>query len=136
MQTFLEQFTTALAWFAAFGTGAFILWSIAALFEWTHSRARRLAFKKPEPGHNPVHEFLQDWCDRTPDARIYASDLYDAFRLWCKDNEVKPYSRNAFGKAMTKMKVKRETARWVQYVDLELNPKGRRRMAIEEKANR
>lgn len=136
MQIFTEQFYIALAWFTALGSCIFIIWLLATVFEWVHLRARRRAFRKPAPGNNPVHEFLQDWCDRTSDTRIYASDLYDAYRIWCKDNEHKPYSRAAFGKSMTKMKVERETGRWVQYLDLELNPKGRRRLAIEEKANR
>ncbi len=136
MHNFTEQFITALAWFAAFGLGIFTIWLFATAFERVHLRARRRAFKKPAPGKNPAHEFLRDWCDRTSGARIYASDLFDAYRLWCKDNEVKPSSRNTFGKSMTKMKVERETGRWVQYLDLELNPKGRRRIAIEEKANR
>lgn len=136
MQVFLEQFYSALAWFSALAAIIFTLWLLASLWERVQLSARRKAFKQPKSGNRSVHAFLLDWCNRAPKARIYASNLYDAYRIWCKDHEQEALSRNAFGHHMTKMKIKREKGQWVQYLGLELNVRAKRRLAVENRTNR
>lgn len=136
MQIFLEQFYIGLAWFSAFASGIFTIWFFTDAWEKSRARARRITFFKPAPGDNPVHKFVCDWCDRIPKARIYASDLYDAYRLWCQDNDIEVAGRAAFGRHLSEMKLEREVGRYSVYLDLELNSKAHRRIALDKKTCR
>jgi putative DNA primase/helicase len=46
-------------------------------------------------------DFLSTECVRMPNATCSASALYEAYDVWCKDNDVEPLSKRAFGIRLT-----------------------------------
>lgn len=45
--------------------------------------------------------FLSECCDIMPQARIATQTLYDAFREWCQDAGLRPWSKMAFARAIS-----------------------------------
>lgn len=81
---------------------------------------------------NPVHQFVQGWCDRAPGTMIAASRLYEAYQLWCKENAMDAVKQTSFGRRMSEMNVERETIQVVYYRGLQLNAAAEDKVREEE----
>lgn len=57
---------------------------------------------------NPVHEFIEDWCDLSPSARIQAGRLHEAYVLWCRNSAMEPMSLKMFGFKMKDLKFEKD----------------------------
>lgn len=81
---------------------------------------------------NPVHQFLDAWCEMRAGATIPASRLYDAYKLWCKDAALDPLNQNKFGRRMSEMNIERYTYQYVYYRGVQLSSEAESRLIEEE----
>lgn len=81
---------------------------------------------------NPVHQFIQGWCERVSGSMIPASRLYEAYQLWCKENAMEPVKQTSFGRRMSEMNIERETIQVVYYRGLQLNAAAEDKVQEEE----
>ncbi|QQG36838.1 MAG: hypothetical protein HYS17_03440 [Micavibrio aeruginosavorus] len=81
---------------------------------------------------NPVHQFLDAWCEMKAGATIPAARLYDAYKLWCKDAALDPLNQNKFGRRMSEMNIERYTYQYVYYRGVQLSSEAESRLIEEE----
>ncbi len=93
----------------------------------------RMATDEYRHESNPVHQFVQSWCQHERSAMISASRLYNVYQLWCKENAMDPQKQTSFGRRMTEMNFERDTGSIVYYKGLKLTDAAEERMNDEEK---
>lgn len=81
---------------------------------------------------NPVHQFLDAWCEINAGATIPAARLYDAYKLWCKDAALDPLNQNKFGRRMSEMNIERYTYQYVYYRGIQLSSEAENRLIEDE----
>lgn len=81
---------------------------------------------------NPVHQFLDAWCQMKPGATVAAARLYDAYKLWCKEAALDPLNQNKFGRRMSEMNIERFTYQYVHYKGIQLSNEAESRLIEEE----
>ncbi len=75
-----------------------------------------------------VGRFLDDCCQRSPDARTAARELYLAYRDWVESGGEEPMTETAFGRSLSwRGFEKQHTERGRGYRGLRCRPPGRRR---------
>lgn len=68
-----------------------------------------------------ISQFLQEETVEDNTARIKSSDLYGAYKDWCKKNEKRVLSSTQFGKRIEEKRYRKELKTWVFYLGLRLN---------------
>ncbi len=87
-----------------------------------HIKIRRyLKTEMPKPPQSDIERFIDEWCRKDPQAEIAAPNLYSAYQIWCKENEVGALNQNRFGRHMVAMKFERVCLRSCSYVGIALN---------------
>lgn len=81
---------------------------------------------------NPIHQFMEAWCEKKPDSIVGSTRLYDAYKLWCKESTLDPMSQNAFGRRMTSMGFERFSNPYSHYKGLQLTNDAESRVIQEE----
>jgi putative DNA primase/helicase len=56
-----------------------------------------LATEEYKQEQDVFEAFLATECLRTPTARVSAAEIYTAYETWCKENEIEPIKKRAFG---------------------------------------
>ncbi|MDR3438966.1 phage/plasmid primase, P4 family [Telmatospirillum sp.] len=64
--------------------------------------------------------FLSQWCERIAGASVQASDLYEAYQLFCKENADDPVSNTAFGRMLPERGIEKDKRGTVRYLELQL----------------
>lgn len=81
---------------------------------------------------NPVLPFVQSWCERIPGAKTQASDLYEAYKLWCKEKAADPQNLTVWGYRMGDLKLEKENKGCVFYLDIKLTSDAEARVFREQ----
>ncbi len=81
---------------------------------------------------NPVLSFLIACTEKRSTARVNATRLYNAYKLWCNDNSINPISQTLFGRKMTDMDYKKDVYQVTYYLDIELTNEWENKVLEEE----
>lgn len=69
---------------------------------------------------DPLGIFLGQWCERMDKAAVQATDLYEAYKLWCGENAVEPVSNTLFGRMLTERGIQKDKVGVIRYLGLQL----------------
>lgn len=102
-----------------------LAWMVEGLLSW-----RRMGLKPPpavvaatadyREESDPLGVYLSQWCRREDRASIQASDLFEAYCLWCRQNAADPVSTTLFGRMMSERGFEKQKVGVVRYLGLEL----------------
>ena len=79
-----------------------LAWMVRGCLDWQANGLRPpqevlLATEAYKQEQDVFEAFLATECCRTPTARVSAADLYAAYERWCKENDIEPVKKRAFG---------------------------------------
>lgn len=81
---------------------------------------------------SPLRAFMDDWVDPAPAGSVGATELYEAFRLWCRDNAIDPWKQTTFGLRLRDQGVHKDRVGGrVVYLNLDLCAEARVRLEDE-----
>lgn len=70
---------------------------------------------------NPVAQFAQDCLIRKSGARVMATRMYEAYKIWCKDNATDDMTQTLFGRRLGDMGFNKfKSGGFSQYFDVDL----------------
>ena len=71
-------------------------------------------------GEDVIGRFTTDCCEFSNDAKVRSSELYNAYRDWCKDNGHKPLSSTKFGKRIGE-RFEKQRSNGIHYIGIRLS---------------
>jgi len=84
----------------------------------------KAATEKYQREMDALGQFLTDCCTQKPGVQVGASEVYEAYRWWCKRNGDNPKNRTVFGRSMSQKGFKRgkdSQSRRVVYLGIALD---------------
>jgi putative DNA primase/helicase len=82
-----------------------LAWMVRGCLDWRENGLRPppdvlLATEAYRQEQDVFEAFLETECFRTPTARVSAADLYQAYEGWCRNNDIEPITKRAFGQRL------------------------------------